>query len=80
MIQQLPGCSHSYGEPWGTQDVKRHRMLAPGGGDAYERTDFSELRLLHLPRHRKALNSLTGDVEFSLIHKILLMFTLPALC
>ena len=34
-----------------------HRILAPIG--AYQRTDFSEPRLLHLPRQRKVLNSLT---------------------
>ena len=33
---------------------------------AYERNDFREPRLLHLPIHRKALNSLTQDVWFSL--------------
>ena len=34
-------------------------------------------RLMHLPIHRKALNSLTWAVWFSLIHRILLMFRLP---
>ena len=32
------------------------------------------------PIHSKALNSLTGDISFSLIIKHLLMFWLPALC
>ena len=37
--------------------------------DAYESNGFSEPRLLHLPKHRKMLNSLTWDIWFSLIHK-----------
>ena len=36
--------------------MERRRILAPGIWDAYERNDFSEPRLLHLPIHRKALN------------------------
>ena len=43
-----------------------NRMLAPDRWGAYERNDFSEPRLLHLPVHRKALNSLTQDIWFSL--------------
>ena len=35
--------------------------------------DFNESRLLHLPIQRKALNSLTWDVSFSLISSHLLM-------
>ena len=38
--------------------------------------DFNEPRLLHLPVRRKALNSLTWDVWFSLINGNLLMFWL----
>ena len=38
--------------------------------------DFKEPRLLHLPIHRKVLNSLTWDVWFSLINSKLLMFQL----
>ena len=34
-----------------------------------EMSDFRKPRLLHLPIHRKALNSLTCGVWFSLIHK-----------
>ena len=37
------------------------RMLAQDSWDACERNDFSEPRLLHLPIHRKVLNSLTWD-------------------
>ena len=48
--------------------VRKHRILAPESWGAYRRNDFSEPRLLHLPIHRKALNSLTWDVWFSLIN------------
>ena len=59
----------------GTQEGKNgcrlaaipHRILALIG--AYQRNDFSEPRLLHLPIQRKVLNSLTWDIWFSLIHK-----------
>ena len=55
--------------PYGEEapDIKKHRMLAPDSWDAYERNDFSEPRLLHLPIHRKALNSLTWVIWFWLI-------------
>ena len=46
----------------------------------YQRHDFSEPRLLYLPIHRKAVNSLTWDVWFSLISNTLLMFQLPGFC
>ena len=58
----------------------KHRILAPGSWDAYQRNDFSELRLLHLLVHRKALNFLTWDILFSSINSQFLMFWLPALC
>ena len=59
----------------GTQEGKNgcrlaaipHRILALIG--AYQRNDFSEPRLLHLPIQRKVLNSLTWDILFSLISK-----------
>ena len=47
----------------------KHRQLASESWDAYERNEFSEPKLLHLPIYRKALNSLTWDIWFSLIHK-----------
>ena len=46
----------------------------------YERNDFHEPRLLHLPVHRKELNSLTWNVWFPLINSNILMFRLPAFC
>ena len=55
-------------------------MLAPDSWGAYQRNDFNEPRLLHLPVHRKVLNSLTWYVWFSLINSNLLIFLLPGLC
>ena len=66
--------------PQGAQDVKKHRIAAQDSWDAYERNDFTEPRLLHLPIHRKAQNSLTWYVWFSIIYNNLLMFRLSALC
>ena len=40
----------------------------------YQRSDFTEPRLLHLSIHRKALNSLALAVWFSLIDRTLSMF------
>ena len=67
--------------PEETQDVKKkqNRKLAPDSWGAYQRNDVIEPRLLHLPIHRKALNSLTWNIWFSLIHKKLLMFRLSGL-
>ena len=47
---------------------------------AYQRQDFNEPRLLHLPLLRNVLNSLTSDVWLSLINSDLLMFQLPGFC
>ena len=58
------------------QDEK-HRILAPDRWG--ERNDFSQPWFLHLPIHRKALNSLTWDVWFSLVYSNLLMFRPPGL-
>ena len=60
--------------------MRKHRLLGPDSWGAYKRNDFNELRLLHLPIHRKALNSLTWNVWFSLINSNLSMFRLPGLC
>ena len=60
--------------------MRKLRILAPVSWGAYQRDDFSEPRPLHLPIHRKALNSLTWDIWFSLINNNLLMFRLPGLC
>ena len=63
---------------WG--ECETHRILTPDGWDAYERNGFSEPRLLHLPIHTKALNSLTWEAWFSLINNNVLLFRLSALC
>ena len=56
------------------------RMLGPDSWDANKRNDFNKSRCLHLPIHRKALNSLTRDIWFSLANNYLLMFRLPGSC
>ena len=58
----------------------KHRILAPDIWGAHQRNDFSEPSLLHLPIHRKTLNSWTWDVWFSLINSNLLKFQVPGLC
>ena len=79
--EYLPSSSHQTaatpcGEPWGNSRCVQ--ILAPDSWGAYQRNDFSEPRLLHLPIHRKALNSLTWGVWFSLINNNLLTF--PTTC
>ena len=59
-----PAKAPPHNEHWGTRHVP-----AQDSWGAYQRNDFSEPRLLHLPIHRKVLNSLTWDIWFSLIHK-----------
>lgn len=69
-------------EPQGSSGIWKKHILDTGAQDswvAYERYDYSESRLLHLPKHRKMLNSLTWDISFSLINNNPLMFRLPAL-
>ena len=50
--------------PWET----RSRVLAPDSWDAYEGSDFSVPRHLHLPIQRRVLYSLIWDTCFFLIH------------
>ena len=54
--------------PYGVGILKKLRMgiLAPDSWGVSRKNDFSEPRLLHLPTHRKGLNSLTWDIWFSL--------------
>ena len=68
IIWHRSDCSHSPQWALRTQVWKR-RTLAPDSGGAHERNDFSEPRLLHLPIHRKVLNSLTWGIWSSLTHK-----------
>lgn len=51
---------------WGWGDVinQKDRTLAPDSWDVCERNDFDNPRLLHFPRHRRALNSLTWYLIF----------------
>ena len=44
----------------------KHRILAPDNWGAYQRNNFSDPQLLHPPIYRKALDSLTWDIWFSL--------------
>ena len=72
-FQPLPTASAEELRVW------KHRILAPDGWGAYQGNNFSEPRLLHLPIHRKTLNSLPWVIQFSLINNLLL-FRLPAFC
>ena len=60
--------------------MRRHGILALDSWGACQRSDFKEPRLLHLPLHSNALNSITWDILFSLIDCNLLMFWPPGLC
>ena len=52
-----------HSEPWGNSGCE-NRIRAPDSWDTFQRNDFSEPRLLHLPTYWKVLNSLTGDTDF----------------
>ena len=67
-LQPLPAVS-----PAETQDVKI-QDTGPRELRCLSKEGFNEPRLLHLPIHRKVLNSLTWDIWFSLINSHLLMF------
>lgn len=81
----LPPLSHSTLQPhpfpqWCTLRgfrMRKRRILAPNSWDAWPRNDFSEPRILHLPIHRKVLNSLTWNPGFN---SNLLKFRIPTLC
>ena len=68
-IWQPLGCSHSLRQALRNSGCEKHKIQAPYSWEAYERSDFSDPWLLHLPIHRKALNSLTWDIWFPSIHK-----------
>ena len=42
----------------------KHRILGPDCWDAYQRNDFKEPRLLHLPIYKHTLNSVPWDICF----------------
>ena len=78
-ILQPSNCSHSLW--WAPRKLRIWKqLLAPDSWGAYQRNDFSASRFLHFLKHRKALNSLTCVMWFSLIYKKNLLFRLPALC
>ena len=80
-FRQSLGCLISNWSGWLIRNsgCEKPRILAPDNRDTYERSDFREPRLLHLPIQRNALNSLTWDIWLSLIHNDLLTCRLPAL-
>ena len=59
--------------------MRKHKILAPESWGADQKNDISEPGLLHLPMHRKVLNSLTGDLWISLSDSNFLMFCLSDL-
>ena len=79
VIWQPSDCSYSLWWATGSSGCEKHRILASHSWDAYESNGFSnEPRLLNLPIHRKALNSLTLDIWFPLIHKNI--FNIQTIC
>ena len=71
-------CSPTSVDPEGTRD-ERTQDAGPRELRCRSKDGFSKPRLLHLSLGRKALNSLTWDIQFSLINSNLLMFQLPGL-
>ena len=67
--QALSHCSHPQLCTPREFRLERRSILAPYSQDAYQKDDFHEPKLLHLPIHRKELSYLTWDVWFSLTVK-----------
>ena len=68
--QTLRDCSHPQIQgTWRWLRMEISRILSPESWGAFQRNDFSEPRLLHLPIHRKVLNSLMVDIWVSLINR-----------
>ena len=79
-MQQPSDCSHS---PWwapGKLRMLKTQAIAQDSWDAYQRNDSNKPRVLDFPIHKKALNSLTWVMWFSLMNNSLLMFSLLVLC
>ena len=80
-IWQPSGCNHSLW--WAPRKLRIWKQfLAPDSWGVYQGNDFSQSRFLHLLKHRKALNSLTCVIWFSLIKKkknIAVQITCPLL-
>ena len=55
---------HTSATPEGTEDVNKKQDLTPDSWGAYERSEFSKPRDLHLPKHRKTLNSFAWYLVF----------------
>ena len=68
-----------HSEPWGNSGCENAGHW-PRQLRCYEMNVFREPRLLHLPTHRKALNSWTWVIWLSLISNTLLTYKLPSLC
>ena len=60
--------------------MEKSKIMALNSWGAYQKNDFNEPRLLHLPIHKKVLNSLSWNVYFYLTNSNLLMFHLPGFC
>ena len=68
LIWQPRGCTHSLLWALRNSGCEKRGILASDSWDAYESNNFSGPKLLHLPLHGKALNSLTWDIWFSFIN------------
>ena len=80
-IKQSAAAAHPPdGAPWGDSGWESTGHWPQVAEVPRQRNDFREPRLLHLPIHRKALNSLAWDVWFSLTNSNLLMFWPPGPC
>ena len=64
--EYLPSSNHQTADTPSSGLGCKNTGYWPQKAEGYQRNDFSELRLLHLPKHRKALNSLRWDFWFSL--------------
>ena len=79
-IEQPSDWSHSPMVSLRKLRMWKYRILSPDRWGTYQRNNFRQPRLLHLPIHRKALNSLTWDIWFSLINNNHLTLILPTPC
>ena len=69
--EYLPSSSHQtratpYGESRGTQDVKKYKKLATDSWGTYQKNNFSDLRLSHLPIHIEMYLNLGYLIFFNL--------------
>ena len=86
-LPSLPSSSHGNHPRWCTLmkfRMRKHWILAPDSLSAYQRNNFSGPIISvamygQAPIHRWALDSLTWDIQFTLINSNLFMFLLPGL-